>query len=252
MRDHITMNLCCSAAGQKSPPFIILERSFSSSAYSTHGPENAVYAKSPNGCMDEELFFCVVEFGVCVKDFHFRWAQLTYECESNWHLHENNIVLYSLLPHTTNVLQPLDVSVFCPFKNYFSKITDQIKTAMFMKPITINKTNFSKMFKDAFDKSVTMTAIQNRFRKCGIYPFDRNAIEKSRLMPSNNNKSLESTIASASASSNNSTNNNTLLDVEFQVDQSQDLFNQHQWNSWKSTHLSPMGWYHRTLLTYGT
>ena len=59
--------------------------------------------------------------------------------------------------HTTNVLQPLDVSVFCPFKNYFSKITGHIKIAIFMMPITINKTNFWIIFKDAFDKLVTMT-----------------------------------------------------------------------------------------------
>ena len=81
-------------------------------------------------------------------------------------------------------------------------------------------------FKDALDKSVTMTIIQNGFRKCGIYPFDRNAINKSRLMPSNNNKSLESTIASVSASSKDSTNESTLADVEFQVDQSQDSIKQ--------------------------
>ena len=49
MREHITMNVCCSAAGQKLPPFIIFERSFPSS--DTHGPENAVYAKSPSGYM---------------------------------------------------------------------------------------------------------------------------------------------------------------------------------------------------------
>ena len=60
----------------------------------------------------------------------------------------------------------------------------------------------------------------NRFRKCVIYPFDRNAIDKSRLMPSNNSKSLESTIASVSTSSKDSTNESTLPDVQFQVDQS--------------------------------
>ena len=60
----------------------------------------------------------------------------------------------------------------------------------------------------------------------GIYPFDRNAIDKSRLMPSSNNKSLESTIASFSASSKDSTKESTLPDVEFQVDQSQDSIKQ--------------------------
>ena len=60
----------------------------------------------------------------------------------------------------------------------------------------------------------------NRFRKCGIYPFDGNAIDKSRLMLFNNRKSLESTIASVSTSSKDSTNESTLPDVQFQVDQS--------------------------------
>ena len=45
-------------------------------------------------------------------------------------------------------------------------------------------------------------------------------------MPSDNNKSLESIIASVSASSKDSTNKGTLPDVEFQVDQSQDLIKQ--------------------------
>ena len=139
---------------------------------------------------------------------------------------ENNTVLYCLPPHNTNVLQPLDVSVFRPFKNHFSKITDHIKIAMFMKPITINKTNFTIKFKDAFDKSVTMTTIQNKFRKCGIYPLDRNATDKSRLMPSNNNKSLESTMASVSDLNKDTTNESTFPDVEFQVDQSQDSIKQ--------------------------
>ena len=45
-------------------------------------------------------------------------------------------------------------------------------------------------------------------------------------MPSDNNKSLESIIASVSTSSKGSTNKSTLPDVEFQVDQSQDLIKQ--------------------------
>ena len=177
-------------------------------------------------------YFCMVEFGVCAvhnkkilildgHSSHMR-AKATDFCK------DNNIVLYCRPPHTTNVFQPLDVSVFRPFKNYFSKITDHIKIAMFMRPITISKTNFTIIFKDAFDKLVTIATIPNGFRKCEIYPFDRNAIDKSRLIPCNNNKSLESTIASVSASSKDSTKKSTLPYVEFQVDQSQDSIKQHQ------------------------
>ena len=56
--------------------------------------------------------------------------------------------------------------------------------------------------------------------------FDRNSIDKSRLMPSSNNKSLESNMVSVSASSKDSTNKSTLPDVVFQVDQSQDSIKQ--------------------------
>ena len=72
MRDHITINVRCSAAGQKLLPFIIFGRSFLSSAYSTHSPENAVHAKSPNGYMDEELFLVCLNLikNILILDEH--------------------------------------------------------------------------------------------------------------------------------------------------------------------------------------
>lgn len=45
-------------------------------------------------------------------------------------LAENQIHLFCLPPHTTNILQPLDVKIFCPLKTYFSRITDMIKLAL--------------------------------------------------------------------------------------------------------------------------
>ena len=56
-RDHITVNCCVSANGASLPPMIIFEKAFPSSAYVAEGPINALYAKSPNGYMDEELFY---------------------------------------------------------------------------------------------------------------------------------------------------------------------------------------------------
>ena len=55
--DHITVNCAISVAGAALPPMIIFEKSFPSSTYITQGPINALYAKSPNGYMDEELFY---------------------------------------------------------------------------------------------------------------------------------------------------------------------------------------------------
>ena len=55
-RDHITVNCCVSAAGQVVPPMSIYEKCFPSAPYIREGPIGALYGKSPNGYMDEELF----------------------------------------------------------------------------------------------------------------------------------------------------------------------------------------------------
>lgn len=55
-RDHITVHCCINAEGEYIPPMIIFEKCFPSSAYTRGGPPNTLYAKSPNGYMDSELY----------------------------------------------------------------------------------------------------------------------------------------------------------------------------------------------------
>ena len=67
--------------------------------------------------------------------------------------------------------------------------------------LPINKTNFTIIFKEVFGYTMYMGAIKNRFRKYSIYPFNREAIDKLQLVPSNefslnknNTTSLDSNI----------------------------------------------------------
>ena len=55
---------------------------------------------------------------------------------------EENIKIILLPPHTTNVLQPLDVGLFRSLKANFSKITDGIK----ILSVTGNYQNINKNF----------------------------------------------------------------------------------------------------------
>ena len=55
--NHITIDCTISTAGTALPPMIIFKKSFPSTAYVTQGPMNILYAKSPNGYMDEELLY---------------------------------------------------------------------------------------------------------------------------------------------------------------------------------------------------
>ncbi|XP_057294608.1 uncharacterized protein LOC130623134 [Hydractinia symbiolongicarpus] len=194
-RDHITAHVAVSAAGVPLPPMIIFEKAFPSGPYARDGPTNDLYAHSPNGYMDIELFK-----QWCEKLFipQTRYIQKPILLILNGHgshldiemidmLVENQIHLYCLPPHTTNILQPLDVSIFKPLKVHFSKITDNLKLATMghTVPLTVCKTNFTAIFKAAFEGSMGIPIIKNGFRKTGICPFNPDAIDKERLMPDN-------------------------------------------------------------------
>ena len=190
-RDYITVNCCVSAAGYVLPPMIIYEKSFPSAPYKAWGPLNALYAKSLNGYKDEELFFSWFKFfvaqtqhlgkGMLIIDGHGSHISLNVIDTAR----ENNIILYCLPPHTTHILQPLDVSVYKPLKNHFSSITNFIILASVTlnEKVLLNKKNIHVVFREAFDKTMIITTIKSGFRVCGISPFNLPII-KDRLMPS--------------------------------------------------------------------
>ena len=84
----------------------------------------------------------------------------------------NNILLICLPPHTSHVLQPLDVGVYGPVKSAWKQILSKyyIKSGF----ASVDKLNFpslmSLLHKVAFYPEHAVAA----FRKTGLYPLDRN------------------------------------------------------------------------------
>jgi len=85
----------------------------------------------------------------------------------------NHITLLSFPPHCSHKLQPLDVSVYGPFKTFISQASDNWLR---------DKTNAGKgmsihtipsLVGIAFPKAFTTTNITAGFRATGIYPFDK-------------------------------------------------------------------------------
>ena len=78
----------------------------------------------------------------------------------------NGVVILTIPPHTSNKLQPLDVSVFGPFKAYFGK---QVQNWMVSNPGKILSIyDLPKLACDAWDAATTPSNIKSGFLKCGI------------------------------------------------------------------------------------
>lgn len=100
----------------------------------------------------------------------------------------NHITLLSFTPHCSHELQPLDKTVYGPFKTLFNQAADKwmkdpLKAGL---PMTIHI--LPKLIKyNAFEKALTSANILYSFQSTGIYPFDKHAIPEDRFLPSYSN-----------------------------------------------------------------
>ncbi|KJZ69554.1 hypothetical protein HIM_11047 [Hirsutella minnesotensis 3608] len=85
----------------------------------------------------------------------------------------NGIVLFSLPPHLTHLLQPLDVVVFQPLKHYHAKAVD---LAVRDGCTDITKVEFLDFIQDVRKKTFRHQTILSAFRKTGIVPFNQEVV----------------------------------------------------------------------------
>jgi hypothetical protein len=82
---------------------------------------------------------------------------------------EHNIITLCMPPHSSHLLQPLDVGCFSPLKKAYSR---QIEQLMRMNITHISKLEFLCAFREAFFASITEKNIQGGFAGAGLVPFD--------------------------------------------------------------------------------
>ena len=166
-RDHIISMVCYSASGQMLRPVIIFEKSWPSRPYSRNGPDGCLYENAPN---KEIIVVGTSHVRPTLPIIDGRGLHIYYSVIKR--ALEENIKIILIPPHTTNpVLQPLDLGLFRSLKTNLSKVTDGVK----MLSVTgdyqnINKANFVTIFKESFERSMSLATIKNGFRKTGIYP----------------------------------------------------------------------------------
>ena len=86
---------------------------------------------------------------------------------------ENNIQTLCWPPHSSHLLQPLDVGCFGPLKRAYGR---QIEGLMRAQISHIQKDDFFPAFKEAFNRTLTKINIQGGFRGAGLVPLDPQSV----------------------------------------------------------------------------
>ena len=187
--EHISIHCCVSAGGNTIPPFIIFKKSFPGGNYTRGGPDGALYGKQQSGFMDTDLFLRWFEqlFLVHAKPSPERAVLLLLDGHISHCLPaliesavKNNVILLALPSHTTHICQPLDVAVYKSFKCHVSKLINYGK--MMRGDFWVGKKDVASIIRKPFEDSMSISNTKSGFKKCGIYPYSPNSIDKTQLL----------------------------------------------------------------------
>ena len=187
-KEQITCLCAANAAGDVLPPMHVFAGERVRYNPMANCVPNAYFGHSTNGWITTELFFgwlanhfaklVTVRPVVLLVDGHSSHIDL----EVSRFCSENQILLYCLPPHSSHLLQPLDVGFFKSLKNAWAKECNRYRATAFGAHVT--KETFSEVFRCAWLASVKISLFVNAFRECGICPLRPSAIDESKLAPS--------------------------------------------------------------------
>ena len=212
-RDYVTVLGAGSADGVRLAPYILYKGVNLYLRWTEGGPAGAMYGVSKSGWMESDnfiawftkLFIPAVDHLLCTGpvvlfvDGHQSHLSLQLIHTAK----EKGVHLYCLPPHTTHVLQPLDVGVYGPLKQAWKTILKQHKTHTMAAKVTkevfpgkytltiimikvniklfhVNIGLINQLWTDAFPSA----HLKSGFRASGLYPLNRHAIPAARLAPS--------------------------------------------------------------------
>jgi len=177
-REWATLIAGINAAGWSIPPFIILTGQYHLSAWYEDGaiPRDWAIAVSDNGWTTNKLGVewlkhfdahtktrTVGTHRLLILDGHESHNSLEFQeyCQ------ENNIYTLRMPPHSSHLLQPLDVGCFSPLKRAYSR---EIESLIRDHINHVTKLEFLPAVKAAYDRSFTPANIQSAFQGADLIP----------------------------------------------------------------------------------
>ncbi|CAI8040325.1 Tigger transposable element-derived protein 6 [Geodia barretti] len=160
-KSQVTIVGCCSATGLCMPPMVIWDRKTLAPELTIGEVPGTIYGLSGNGWMDMELFhmwFCnhFLRYAPSVRPLLLLMdGHSSHYCPDTIRLAaRERVILFTLPPNTTHMLQPLDRGCFGPLKMAWRE----------------------ECHHRAWSRSMTMANVTAGFRVTGIYPLNRNVL----------------------------------------------------------------------------
>ena len=157
--------------------------------FTRDGPIGSIGAANKSGWTNENIFYEFLQhFASKTSCFKKNPALLILDNhESHVSLRsveiakESGLILLTLPPHTSHRLQPLDRTVFDPFKAHYNRAVDGWMRTNPGKTMTIY--NIPALVNKAYLTSFVPSNIQSRFKSTGIFPFDRDIFPEECFAP---------------------------------------------------------------------
>lgn len=184
-REQATIIECVSAGGLKTRPLVIFKgKHVQTTWFNVDDAPDWKYCCSSSGWTNnaiglrwlQEIFIpstATADWRLLLVDGH--GSHIT--TEFMWHCRQNQIFLFILPPHTSHVLQPLDLAVFGPIKARYRKELAAIASLDDNAPI--KKQRFITVYAKARSHSLSSTNILKAFAAAGISPWNPSKVLQS-------------------------------------------------------------------------
>lgn len=186
----VTLACAINASGNSIPPMFVFPRLRYTDIFVRGGPPECIGAGNSSGWMTEKEFILFLDhFIKYVKPSAQEPVLLLLD---NHHSHvniavvkkakENHVIMLSFPPHCSHNLQPLDVGVYGPFKNYLSRTQTAWMHNNPGKTMTIY--DIPGIVKDSLPLAINPSNIMNGFKATGIWPLNADIFKDYHFAPS--------------------------------------------------------------------
>ena len=220
-REWITVTQAINAEGWAIPPFIVVAGQYHLANWyqESNLPGDWAITTTQNGWTNNETGFEWLKhfdqhttnrskgvYRLLILDGHGSHHSADFEmyCE------ENNIITLCMPPHSSHLLQPLDVGCFGVLKKAYGR---EIEHLIRCSITHVSKTEFFPAFHNAFQATMTERNIKSAFRGAGLIPFNPESVVSKLDVQIRTPPPVEEIVPSTPWGSKTPT---TVLEAEFQ------------------------------------